>query len=92
MRRVVLSNGMHVDVSGGDEYMVHFEERIDGMLRARYFPDRHAGEKLIETEALAWELAEEFALKAGNRVCNIYVVDYDFVPVPGYKEKTIARY
>ena len=56
-------------------YMVSFEVSGGGVLRSDHFPDKHAGEPLIETEGEAWELAEKFAKSTGNEVVNIYVID-----------------
>lgn len=68
-------------------YMVSFEVRGGGVLRGDHFPDKHAGEPLIETEGEAWELAEKFAKSTGNEVFNIYVIDHNFCPVKGYSNK-----
>lgn len=62
-------------------FMVHFERCGDGLLRGDYFPDKHAGEKLIPTQEEAWVLAEKFANKMKGRVVNIYIVNSNFSPV-----------
>lgn len=72
-------------------YMVGFERAIGGMLITDRFPEKDSGETLIETEALAWELAEKFALKTKGKCVNIYVIDSTYHPVVGYKEKMIKN-
>lgn len=72
-------------------FMVHFEHAGDGFLRSDYFPDKHKGEKLIETEKKAWDLAKRFAAKTRGKCVNIYVVDQSFAPVKGYKNKEIRN-
>lgn len=72
-------------------FMVSFE-RVEGrILRSDYFPDNRAGEKLIATEAEAWDLARKFAAKLRGKVVNLYVVNQDYVPVPSYKIKLIRN-
>lgn len=66
-------------------YMVSFEWCGDGMLRSDHFPDKHAGESLIDTEEEAWILANKFAKKMRGRVCNLYIIGDDFVKVPHSK-------
>ena len=66
-------------------FMVSFEWTEGGLLRSDHFPDKHAGEKLIGTEATAWALARKFARKTTGRCVNIYVVKSDFSPVKNYK-------
>ena len=73
-------------------YMVSFEVRERSILRSDHFPDKHAGEQLIETEEEAWELAMRFHKAAGNDYVNIYVTDQDFNPVKNYNEKRMNRY
>ncbi len=72
-------------------YMVHFEWCGDGFLRSDYFPDKFAGEDLIDTEAEAWLLASEFARATVGRTCNVYVIDSDFRPVDNYEARLIAN-
>ena len=73
-------------------FMVHFEWKKGGMLYSDYFPDKHAGEKLIESEEEAWELAKRFARKTVGKCVNIYVIKgSDFTPVDGYKNKEIEN-
>lgn len=72
-------------------YMVSFE-LVDGyLLRSDNFPDKHAGEELIPTESEAWELAFKFAMKMKGKAVNVYVVNSDFQPVPGYRENMWNR-
>lgn len=67
-------------------YMVWFEYKKNGrFLGSDYFPDKGKGEQLISTEEEAWALATQFANKSKGKYTNIYVVDQDFMPVPGYK-------
>lgn len=72
-------------------YMVHFEHAGDGFLRSDYFPDKHAGEELIETEEKAWDLACQFAQKTYGKCVNIHIVDASFCPVKGYEGKQIKN-
>lgn len=72
-------------------FMVHFEYAGDGFLRADYFPDKHAGEELIQTDGAAWELARLFAGKTFGKCVNIYVVDDSFSPVEGYQNRKIVN-
>jgi len=82
-----------IDLIGGDYsgYMVHFEWIEGGMLRGDYFPDKHAGEELIESMAEAWDLAKKFAAKTKGKTCNLYVIDKNFSPVVNYKAHLIAN-
>lgn len=73
-------------------FMVSFEVRERSILRSDHFPDKHAGEELIETEEEAWELARKFANATDDKYVNIYVTDHTFSPVRGYDSKTIRRY
>lgn len=75
-------------------FMVHFEKRNGNLLESNYFPDRHAGEKLIKTEEEAWQLAERFAKATTEEsVVNIYVIRGDnFTPVSGYRARAIRYY
>ena len=70
-------------------FMVSFDWIRDIFLHSDHFPDKHAGEKLIETEEEAWELAYGFANKTLGQAVNICVVDATFSPVLGYREKII---
>lgn len=74
-------------------YMISFEKRGGGMLASDHFPDKHAGEPLIEGLEKAWELANKFAATAPPEYVNIYVVrGEDFAPVDGYSERMLRRY
>jgi hypothetical protein len=73
-------------------FMVDFEHRTNGILTSGNFPDKHAGEPLIETEEKAWELARKFAEILPQNYVNIYVIKEDFSPVEGYEEKKIRKY
>jgi hypothetical protein len=70
-------------------FRVAFEWCGDEFLRSDYFPDRE--ESLISTEAEAWELADRFARVTRGRTCNLYVVDYRYMPVTDYKLRKIAN-
>ena len=72
-------------------YMVTFEWIENGRLRSDHFPDKHAGEPLIETLREAWDLCKTFAAKTKGSTCNLYVVDANFAPVNGYKDKEIKN-
>lgn len=75
-------------------FMVYFEWHGDGFLRSDYFPDKHGGEEvvlLVETEQEAWEYAAKFAKAMKGKVCNLYVVDKNFHPVKGYKQREIVN-
>lgn len=62
-------------------YMVLFDVKEGIMLRSDYFPEKHAGESLIETVEEACDLAEKFAKATDGKVVNIYVVDNTFSPI-----------
>lgn len=80
-----------IDAPYATGYMVSFEH-LDGLgLRSDHFPDKHAGEPLIETKIEAWSLADRFARKTVGRCVNIYVIDSNFNPVPGYKRLMIEN-
>lgn len=87
-----LKDAMEIIDKKEEGFMVGFELREGGMLKSDNFPDKHAGEDLIPTEAEAWELAERFARATGNDVVNIYVKDNKFNPVQGYTSKKIRHY
>jgi len=72
-------------------YMVHISRRDGRFLRSEYFPDKLLGEPLIPTEEEAWELAKKFAAKTVGKYVYIYVVDRDYVPVPGYEFRRITN-
>ena len=78
-----------IDNNKDSGYMVHFELRSKGCLISDYFPDKHAGEKLIETEDKAWDLAKKFAKSTNSDYTNIYVIDSDFRPVLNYEHKVL---
>lgn len=73
-------------------FMVGFEKMDGCMFHSNYFPDKHAGEKLIKTENEAWKLAERFSKAMGERYVNIYVKDHDFRPVAGYEKRMINKW
>ena len=75
----------------GSGYMVHFELVEGSVLKSDHFPDKHAGEKLIESEESAWELADKFARATGSDYINIYVVDERWRPVAGYDAQTYKK-
>jgi len=81
----IINEGMNLG------YMVSFEWKRGGILASDHFPDKHAGEKLIETEEEAWELARKFASQTKGKVVNIYVVYGDFTPVKNYKDRYIEN-
>ena len=73
-------------------FMISFEWKEGGILRSDYFPDKHAGEKLIETEREAWDQARKFAAKTTGKCVNIYVINgNDFTPVKGYETHMIEN-
>ncbi len=66
-------------------YMVSFEKRIGSCLHSDHFPDKHAGENLIESIGEAWHLARRFgAATDPMEIVNIYVIDHTFSPIVGY--------
>ena len=73
-------------------FMVSFEVMEGSVLRSDHFPDTDAGEKLIETEVEAWDLAERFAKATDDKTVNIYVIDQTFSPVRGYDKKKLKPY
>jgi len=72
-------------------FMVAFEWYGDGILRADHFPDKHGGDDLIETEAEALILAQKFANKMRGKACNLYVIDHNFHPVTGCRDRFIEN-
>lgn len=72
-------------------FMVCFEWAAEGLLKSDYFPDKHAGESLIETEDEAWRMAVKFAEQTKGRAVNLCVTDHNFNRVDGYKEKLIKN-
>lgn len=73
-------------------FMVHFDVSDGRVKYSDYFPDKHAGEKLIKTEEEAWDLAKRFANAAPDNYNNIYVIDNNFSPVFDYDSKKLKRY
>lgn len=73
-------------------YMVSYEDRSEGGLAGKFFPNKHKGEKLIETEEKAWKLAKKFEKENRGKVVNVYVTYSDFRPVNGYEKREIACY
>lgn len=73
-------------------FMVSFEVKNSHILTSDYFPDKHSGEKLIETENEAWELAEKFAKATDENHVNIYVINHEFRPVANYQQKQLKKY
>ena len=90
-RNMKMSEAM--SIIGGRKlgYMVSFEERKGGMLHSEHFPDKHAGEELIETEEEAWSLAKLFAKNTKGKMVNIYVINQDFSPTKNYKDQMIEN-
>ena len=83
-----------IDIINGEHkngYMVSFEVKSGPILCSDHFPDKHAGEELIKTEADAWVLARQFAEKTKGKCIHIYVIGSDFRPVPGYRDKIIEN-
>ena len=72
-------------------FMVSFEWKKGCIPESDYFPDKHEGEELIETEGEAWRLAEKFAEKMKGKCVNIYVIDETFSPVDGYEKRRIEN-
>lgn len=62
-------------------YMVSFERIEGGSLASDYFPDKHSGEKLLDSIAYAWEMAYKFYESTDSDIVNIYVIDSNFSPV-----------
>jgi hypothetical protein len=72
-------------------FMVRFEWFLNCMFVEDHFPDKSAGEPLIETEDEAWELARRFAEKTKGECINIHVVDNEFYPVRECGNKKIVN-
>lgn len=71
-------------------YRVHFEEKDGKILTSGCFPDRN--EPALPTEEIAWAYARAFANKhTYGRFINIYIVDRQWRPVDGYREKMIVN-
>lgn len=68
-------------------FMVHCMKRhtSGSILATEYFPDKDAGEELIQTEDEAWDLAEQFAEKTKGEYIDIYVVNSSFTRVDDKK-------
>ena len=73
-------------------FMVSFEVKEGSLLRSDYFPDKHAGEDLINSEEEAWAFAYWFANASEPEYVNILVIDSTFSPVKGYSEKMFKKY
>ena len=58
-------------------FMVVFRVGTNIQSKEDYFPDKHSGEKLIETVEEAWYLAKQFSKVSKNYV-GIHVVDSSF--------------
>lgn len=87
-----LKEAMNIIETSENGYMVSFEKHEGGLLKSDHFPDKHAGEELIKTEAEAWTLARRFASAVSSvDYVNIYVIDKNFCPVDGYNEKKLNR-
>lgn len=86
-----MSKALEIIESKPNGYMVSFEHAGDGFLRSDHFPELWDGEKLIETEEEAWELARKFAAKTTGKCVNIYVIDSKFRPVANFKDKEIKN-
>ena len=84
-----LSEAMKIIEGRPNGYRVHFDRVGGGCLTSDFFPDR--GEKLIETEIEAWRLANSFSSDTFGKYVNIYVIDQNFSPVPGYEAKRIPN-
>ncbi len=72
-------------------YMVSYEKAENRMLYSGYFPDKDAGDTLINTEEIAWIVAKAFAEKSWRKYVNIYVVDSHFHPVHNYEDRLIKN-
>lgn len=72
-------------------YMVHWERKDGNILTSDYFPDKHGGEELIQSEDEAWRLAQKLAAATVGRFVNVYVVDDKFSPVSSYRERMIEN-
>lgn len=86
-----MSKAMEIIEGQKAGFMVSLEWKKGGMLYGDYFPDKHAGEELIATEKEAWMFAAEFAKKTVGKAVNIYVINADFTPVDGYRNKYIEN-
>ena len=73
-------------------FMIHFEKTEGHCLASDYFPDKHAGEKLIPTKDEAWNLAKRFTSATLSDIVNIYVIDHNFYPISGYQSQTLKRH
>lgn len=71
-------------------FRVSFERRENGMLKGDHYPERH--EPLIPFEDIAWAWAERIAKINPSYIVNVYVVDHEFSPVPGYKKRQLNNY
>jgi len=74
-----------------DGFMVSFEWVRGGMLVSDHFPDKKAGEDLIDSEEDAWNLAKMFAEKTKGRTVNLFVISSDYRPVASHDEMYIKN-
>ena len=70
-------------------YRVSFERKEGNFLISDHFPDKD--EPLIDTESEAWILARTFARSTVGKCVNIYVVNDNYTPVAGYRDKIIIN-
>jgi len=69
-------------------FRVHFEWKNGREFISDWFPDNG----WIEHEEIAWAWAKLLAEAALRRIVNVYVIDYNHVPVMGYEERKIKNY
>jgi hypothetical protein len=84
----IINGGRHIPQVG---FMVRFEFEENGYTTSDYFPNQHIGEPLISTERKAWELAKRFADATTGTYRNIFVVDQNYSPVEGFRERMIVN-
>lgn len=68
-------------------FRVSFEIKEGSILRSECFPS----DGLIPHEEIAWHWAKIIADAAPGKLVNIYVVDYNHIPVPGYESRKIEN-
>lgn len=81
------------------KYRVTFDWYYKGVYSTDHFPDKDKGEPPFKTKEEAWKYALTFARSVrnlgridGKEICNITVVDDNFVPVPEYENKILINY
>ena len=76
-----MQEALHMINHKAEGFMVCFSWLKGEHVQSDFFPDKDAGEDLIETEIEAWVVAKKFADATKGKVVNVYVADSDYTPV-----------